>query len=500
MSSSTPDAEPTSLTRSTVRGVFWITAGRRARAPLSLLAVAILARLLTPADFGVVALGMIVVTLSNVLVDGSFGMILIQRKSINPALIGASLALAGGLAIIFTAAVILSSPLIEQQFDFPRLDEVLLVAALVLPVTAVTMVTTALLQRNFRFATLTAIQLVSQIAYTIVGVGLAFAGAGMWALVWAQVTSFVFEALAGAFAVRKQYRLSISYPALREVFGFGGMFTISKLLNWSANNADKIVVGRFFGPAELGFFTRASLLMKTARDLSGAGPIRVLFSSFAKIQHDVVRMRNAYLRALSITLIVSGLVSAFMIVNAKLVVDILLGPQWLPTVPLVQILFCAFLAKSAYVAAEAVPLALGLGGQSALRQGAQLLLVVLGATIGAQFGMVGAAIGVATAYWLFYFLCLLLVQRLIHPSWRDLLKVHLKGILVSVGPLLVALGGRWLIPAENLWSELVPAALFVLIAAAILLWAPASLITEDLVRARGHVWERVRPHLQRLGI
>lgn len=485
-----------SLTRSTVQGVFWITAGRLARAPLSLIAVAVLARLLTPSDFGVVTLGMITVTVSNVLVDGSFGMVLIQRKKIDAALIGASLALSSALAILLSIIIIATAPYVQQQFEFPKLEEVLLVAGAVLPVTAVTMVTSALLQRSFRFATLTFIQLASQVAYTAVGVGLAFAGAGMWALVWAQVTSFVFEALAGFLAVRKQYRLAISSAAVRDVFTFGGMFTVSKLLNWAANNADRIIVGRMFGAADLGFYTRAALLMKTAKDASGAGPTRVLFSSFAKLQHDHPRMSRAYLRALSVTVVISGLVTTFVMVNSRLIVDILLGQQWLSTVLLLQILFSAFVARSAYAVAEAVPLALGLSGQSAFRQAAQLILVIIGAALGSRYGMVGATIGVTAAYWLFYFLCLLLVQRLIQPGWFEIFRVHAKGVFASLIPAIPALAVQFAVPEDNLLLQFIPAIVFGLGAAGLLAFGPASLITDDIVKARNHVLTRILPRLR----
>lgn len=484
-----------SLTRSTVHGVLWITAGRVAKTPVSLLALAILARLLTPSDFGVVAVGMIIVTLSNVLVDGSFGMVLIQRKSIDAAVIGASLALSSGLAVLFSAAIVVSAPFVEQEFDFPQLSEVLLFLGAILPITAITTVTTALLQRSFRFGALTVIQLLSQLAYTIVGITLALAGMGLWSLVWAQITSFIVEALMGLMAVRTQYRLAISTSAVREVFGFGGMFTVSRLLNWASNNVDRVIIGRLFGAAELGFYTRATMLMKTARQLTGTGPIRVLFSSFAKIQDNPARMRKGYLRALSITLLLAALVATFVIVNAEVIIRIVLGPQWLSAVPLVQILFFAFLARSAYVVAEAVPLALGLSGQSALRHGAQLVLVVAGAALGAQFGITGAVVGVASAYWLFYLLVLLLVQRLLQPGWLNLLRLHVNAILVTLVPVVAALATRWSLPGDDFLLQVVPAVTFAVTALIVLTVAPKSLIGEDLVAARNKLRERLSRQL-----
>lgn len=484
-----------SLTRSTVHGVFWITATRVIKVPLNLITVAVLARLLTPADFGIVAIGMLVKTLSDVLVDGSFGMVLIQRRTINAKLIGASLALSVILAALFAGVIVLGAPFIQREFDFPQLGEVLIVMAAVLPITAITTITTALLQRSFKFAALTVNALVSQLGYTAVAISLALAGYGLWSLVFAQLAAFVIEATMGFLAVGRSYQVGFSTSAFRDVLGSGGMFTLSKLLNWAASSVDRIVIGRFLGAAELGFYTRAASLMKTARQLTGTGPIRVLFSSFSKIQHDEARMRNGYLRALSVSMIVAALVSTFAIVNAEILVRLLLGPRWLPTVPLIQILFSAYLARSGYIVAEAIPLALGLGGQSALRQGAQLVLILLGAGIGAQFGAVGAAIGIAAAFWLFYLLCLLLVRRLLHVDWLETLRVHGNAILVAMPPAVAALATRWLLSADNLLLQMLPAVVFGVVTAIVLVLAPAKLIGGDLVRARTHVWERISPRV-----
>lgn len=488
---------PSSLTRSTIHGVFWLTAGRFLKAPVSVLTVAVLARLLTPADFGVVAIAMLVVSLSNVIIDGSFGMVLIQRRDIDPPLIGASLLLSAALAVLFAAGVMMGAPLLEREFDFPHVADVLIVLGAILPITAVTTITTALLQRTYQFSTLALNGLVAQVALAAVAVGMAFAGMGLWSLVWAQVVSFIVEAGLGFLAIRSRFEVRLSRAATREVLSSGGMFTISKLLNWAANSVDRLAIGRLLGAAELGFYSRANSLLLSLRQLTAAGPNRVLFSTFAKIQHDRERMQRAYLRALSLSLIAAGLVSAFVVLNAELIVMILLGPQWMPTVPLMQILFAAFVARSGYVVAEAIPLALGLGRQSALRQGAQLVLILLGASVGARFGLVGAVTGIAIAYWIFYAVCLLLVQRVIHPPWLDLARVHLHSLLVALPPVAVAVATSWLLPSGPLMSQALQAFAFSVAALFVLAFAPQSLIGGDLVAARDNVWQIISRQLPR---
>lgn len=487
--------EHRSLTGRAIQGIFWITAARFLKLPLNLLAIAVLSRLLSPTDFGVLAIGTVIVTLSNVLVDGSFGLVLIQRRQLTADFIGASLLLSLALAVLLAIGVVIGAPFIESQLDFAHLGNVLVVLAATLPINAITSVTTALMQRAFQFRRLTINAIVSQTAYTFVAIAMAASGSGLWSLVWAQFAQFVADALLSCLAVRTRYRVSFSIVALKETWLYGGMFTISKVLNWGANNVDNVMIGRFVGATALGFYSRAYTLMATARQISGTGPIRVLFSSFAKMQHDPERMARAYLRSLSVALIAATLVSAFVVLNSEIIVRIILGPKWLPTVLVLQIMFSAFVARTGYIVAEAIPLALGLSGQTALRQGAQLILVMTGAAVGAQFGLVPAVIGITTAYWIFYFLCLLLVQRLIPVSWAQVLRLHLKGMLVALIPGVPALAIRVALSGENLLLQMVPPLAFTCVTAIVLACGPASLIGVDIVRARKRFYEDILPRI-----
>jgi PST family polysaccharide transporter len=480
-----PSSTPGSLTRTTVTGILWITGGRLVKTPVNLIVIAILARLLTPADFGVVAIAYTVSGLATLLVDGSFGMVLVQRREISSGVIGASLLLSCLLGAAFGGVIVAASAPLEQFFEFPELRDVLRVLGLALPVSAVAAVWMALLQRASRFGVLTINSAVAQISYGIAAVLMALGGMGMWSLVWAQVIGSSIEAFLAFLAGRRGYAVSLDREALRDVLRSGGMFTLSKFFNWGAGNVDRVVIGRLLDAAALGFYSRASTLMATAQQLIGTGAVRVLFSTFSRMQHDRERLLKAFDRALSTAIIGSTLISAFMILFADIIVHILLGDQWTAAVPLIQALFAAFVCRSGYVVAEAVPLALGLGKASAFRQAAQFVLVIAGAAIGARFGVVGATIGVAAAYWLFYLLCLALVQRLLAASFGRLLRIHLNGLLLAAFPVLAGMAARSLLaPADHLALQLLPPAIFGLVAALTLSLAPRSLLSEDIARMR----------------
>lgn len=497
--SSETEQQHGSLARATVRGVLWLTAGRFLKAPTNLIALAILARLLTPEDFGVVAIALVVVGLANVLVDGTFGMVLVQRPKIDPPLIGASLALSAALGIIFGVTLVVSAPVIQDFFNFPDLASVLCTMALVLPISASMAVTTGLLQRASRFGALTINSFIAQLIYAVMAVLLAFAGFGLWSLVWAQVAQACVEALLGYRAVRPHYAIGFSTAAVADALRSGGMFTVTKLFNWASGTIDRIVVGRLLGPASLGLYSRASSMMSTVNQLVGTGTARVLFSTFAKMQDDRDRMRGAFDRALATSVVGATLAAAFVIIFAELIVHILLGPKWVAATPLLQALFAAFIARSGYMVAEAVPLALGLGRASAVRQGAHFFLVMAGAWIGSLFGQVGAAIGIAIAYWLFYLLSLLLVRQLLSLRASRLLQIHLNGLIVAALPVLVTLSLSVVLqPAADLLLKMALAVVFGIVSALVVSFGPDWLLSQDIVRMRGHLAEFTRNRLRLL--
>jgi PST family polysaccharide transporter len=478
-----------SLSRATLRGAMWITVGRFLKAPTNLIVVAVLARLLTPADFGVVGMGLIVVSLANLLVDGTFGMVLVQRPKVDPPLIGASLLLSAALGAVFGVTLIAAGPIIQAYFEFPQLSAVLRTMAMVLPTSAAMAVTTGLLQRASRFRVLMINSWIAQIIYGLVAVVLAVMGLGLWSLVWGQVVSACLEAFLGYLAVRSGYRVGLSRRAVRDAFRTGGMFTISKLFNWAAGNVDNIVIGRLLGAAPLGLYSRANTLMNTVNQLVGTGSARVLFSTFAKMQHDLERMRRAFERALSTSLVGSTLASAFIIMFADLIVRVLLGPKWLAAVPILQVLFAAFITRSGYLVAEAVPLALGLGRASAFRQAVQFLLIIAGAVTGSRFGLLGAAIGIASAYWIFYLLCLLLVHQLLGVGILQLVKLHLRVLPAVAMPVAVTAAVRFALPASpGLAAEAALTILFCSVSALVISFAPAALLSYDIVRLRQHAF------------
>jgi PST family polysaccharide transporter len=284
----------------------------------------------------------------------------------------------------------------------------------------------------------------------------------------------------------------LSTARLREAFNSARVYSVWSLFLWSGNNIDRLVVAKLSTVVELGLYVRAMNVLHMAHGLTGTGSFRVLFSTFSRMQDDLPRLRAAVQRALTAGLTISGLVAAFAVVFADLLAWIILGPQWVGAIPILQIIFLSLIASSGYHFAEAVPASLGLARANAVRQALRTLLIGICAWIGAQYGIVGAAVGVAAAFWIFYVLILIYVARLISLPLATALRINVIPLIIAVVPAGAAFMVRQ-IPSGPQWLlDLAAVGLFGVLAFAFLALAPASIIGEDAVRLRDKLLSIVR--------
>ncbi|MDT9598010.1 oligosaccharide flippase family protein [Sphingosinicella rhizophila] len=229
------------MTKRTISGVVWQTGGRLVQAMIGLLVVAILARLLTPAEFGVVAAAIAVVNLGIALNDGTFGLSLIQRKRIGARQVTASFVLAFWLGVLLALIVSLVSPWVAAALQLPTLQAVLVVASFLLPMGALASVETALLQRAGEFRQISTISMASQILGGLISITLAIGGYGPWALIWGQLAAAAFNAAPISLLATRHRDWKISRTALAVVGHSSGIFTLYKLLSWGSGNAGRLV-------------------------------------------------------------------------------------------------------------------------------------------------------------------------------------------------------------------------------------------------------------------
>jgi len=418
--------DTTSMVGHVVRGILWMGSSTFVIYAIRMVNLMVLARLLTPQDFGIMATATVVINLVSLLQHLGIGPALVQRTDLKPIHIRVGFTLSLFFSGLITTAVWAAAPVIAHFFHLENLVAILRVLALTFLLTGLSIVARALLQREMRFRALAAIGALSHaVGYVGVGIPLAALGLGVWALVGAYLTEVLVSSGSALLLKRHDFRPTINWPTARELFSFGGSYTIARIANYVGTQVDKIIVARELGHHDLGIYSRAYYFVGLVCTLTEATVGRVLFAAMAQIQNEQERLAWAFLRTISLISAVLCPVVAVSIISAPELVDVLLGSQWGEVVkPFRMLAFGMFLGSlldmSHYL--------LMARGTTYLLVGTQVLyacLVIVGAWIGRLWDVSGIAFGVVLAMAVSALLTFALSLRLTGVAWYVAFKVFL---------------------------------------------------------------------------
>ncbi|HJW11930.1 MAG TPA: lipopolysaccharide biosynthesis protein, partial [Albitalea sp.] len=306
----------------------WIAVSQAGRVATQLIAVAVLARLLAPADFGLMAMAATVTTLASMLRDMGTGAAVIQKERLDDATVTAVFwfNLCMGLAI--AAAIALGSPLIAAAFRHDTLVPVLCALALVFPLTSSTTAHQALLERSSSFRLLARIEISSGTAGLAVAVLAAALGAGVYSLVLQSITAALLSSVQLWLASRWRPHGRPLWSGLRGIAGFSGNLAGFNFINYFARNADSMIIGRFLGAAALGAYAVAYRLMLFPLQNLSFIATRALLPVMSRQQNDPAAMAGLYLRCLSVIATLAAPLMAGAFVLREPLIHLLAGPGW----------------------------------------------------------------------------------------------------------------------------------------------------------------------------
>jgi O-antigen/teichoic acid export membrane protein len=286
-----------------------------------------LGRLLTPQDFGLVAMVTAVTGFLGLFGDMGLGTATIQRDDVTHAQVSALFWVNTGVGTLFMAATVVIAPILERFYGEPRLFSVAIVTGLAFPLGGLAVQHQALLRRQMRFTALAMIDTASLTVGVTVAITSASLGASYWALVYLSLgmglTTVLAVWSACGWRPGPPRREKIS-----ELLSFGGHLTVVEILMYFGRNVDSILIGRFYGAEPLGQYSRAySLLMVPFQQI--AGPlVAVAIPVLSRLRNEPARFRKALLSLQQVIALTMIPLSTFMIGTADWLVRIALGPQW----------------------------------------------------------------------------------------------------------------------------------------------------------------------------
>ncbi|MEW6513529.1 MAG: MOP flippase family protein [Pseudomonadota bacterium] len=433
-----PENKP-KLEVTAVRGVLWSGGGQAIKQILQIVTSITLARLLAPQDFGLMGMTMVFISVAQLFADFGIGAAIIQSQTKSRIVLSSSfwanLAIAATLALI----IALCAPAIAAFYNNPELTPLIAVAALTMVLAGISVVPLSILGRDMRFADLTKSQVAGTLCGSTAAIALAWSGFGVWSLVAQPIVgSSVVLAM-----VMKQVgwlpSLEFSLSSITQHMRFGGGVLGANLITYVQRNTDSLLIGKYLGSGPLGYYQMAYQLMLFPLQQVSSVMVRVLFPTLSQLQHDLPRLRSAYLKAISAIALITFPMMMGLFAVAEDFIIVVLGEKWLPMLPVLQILAWVGMMQSVATTVGTIYLSVG-----AIRKAFLLSLgttpLLVGALIaGLPWGIQGVAISYALISFSIFYLTLFLAFRLISLSMLDFHRAIWRPLICSIIMLVIVM-------------------------------------------------------------
>jgi O-antigen/teichoic acid export membrane protein len=402
---------PVDLGAAVRTGIKWKVATQVLGEGTRVLVTFILARLLTPSDYGVAGIAIVCTTFTHIFVDPGLGTALVQRRSIDETDRSTVFWTTAAVGLLFTGGGIAASGLVADAFGVSEVRKLFMVLSLTFVLNALSVPQMALLNRALAYRSLEVREMIATLTGAIVAVACAFAGFGPWAIV---MNFFVFSLVSTALVWRLSSwrpRFLFGRDSFRDLGSFGMKLFWSRILMWGNFNADNVLVGKFLGSSALGAYSLAYNVMFMPMTRIGIPATQVLSPAYARLQEEPDRLEEAWLTAKRILSAILVPCFTLMLVVAPDLVHVAFGEKWDPAIAPLQLLCVAGAAHALVAMDQSVLQAIGKGG-TLVRLNILLALVTLASfACGLPFGVSGVAGAYAIARWLLAPIDLLITAR-----------------------------------------------------------------------------------------
>lgn len=325
------------------KGVIWSAIERFSTQGIQFLFSIILARLLSPEDYGIIAMPLIFLTVAQVFIDSGFANALIRKPDLNENDLSTALFFNVGVGILCYIVLFIASPYIADFYNTPILSDILKVTSLSVLFTPLCTVQQAILTKSLNFKLQARVSVISAIVGGVVGVYMAYNGYGVWSLAVSQALTALMRVIL-LWTWTKWYpncgwsRCSFSY-----LWNYGSKLLFAGLIDTVYQNVYPLIIGKFYSAASLGYYTRAQQFAHLPT-VNVYGIIRrVTFPLLSEIQNDRDRLVKVFLRILRISVFIMFPLMCFLAGSAKPIIIILLSEKWVDAIIFLQLLSFAMM-------------------------------------------------------------------------------------------------------------------------------------------------------------
>lgn len=321
-----------------ISGAVWTGAERVVRQVVQFVFGIILARLIGPSDYGIVGLVSIFIVIANTFVDSGMGLALIQQQERTENDFSTVFLFNLIVSVIFYFILFFSSPFIASFYNIQSLELILRVLAVTLVINALSAIGNTRMTIDLRFKELSIISIVSTLVTGFVGLLFAYSGFGVWALVFQTLASSVVNVVLVYYYTRWRPTAGFSKQSFKKLFGFGSKVLGTSLIFTVYSQAYTLVIGKAFSPTQVGYYNRGNqysmLPQQTISDLVN----KLLFPVLSRFQDDIPQLLKVYKKMTGVSIYLLYPMLIGLAVMAGPLVELMIGEEWLPCAPFIQIL------------------------------------------------------------------------------------------------------------------------------------------------------------------
>lgn len=424
------------LKQKAASGMVWTALQKYSTMFIHFISGIILARLLTPFDYGCIGMLSIFMVIADAFIGGGFGSALIQKK--RPTQVDYSTIFWWnlGMAALMYAILFICAPAISRFYDTPILCAVLRVQGLVLFIHAFNIIQRNQLKKKLNFKLLSIVTITTSIISLGITIFMAYKGFGVWALVTQNLMVSAIPSLVFWFYVKWRPQRVFSWQSFKELFSFGVYMFLTHLINNLGQKIQGLLIGKVYSPSTMGYYAKAEGTEKLASQTVSGVMTQVTYPLYAEVQDNKVVLSNMIKRLTMTLAYVTFPLMFILLLCAKPIFVLLYSDRWVQSVPYFQVLCFAGLAgclQSVNLQAiSAIGKSKTMFVWTLLKRAVGIGAVVLGLIF---FGMKGLLVGVIINYWFSYFVNISLVSKHVgYKFWRqigDLLPVAIVSFIAA---------------------------------------------------------------------
>lgn len=327
-----------SLTQQTISGLIWKFAERIGAQLVSTLVSIILARLLMPEDYGLIAIITIFISLCDVFISNGFGNALIQKKDADEVDFSSVFYASVTLSLILYIVLFFCAPYVAQFYENNLITTILRVMGLRLPVAAVYSVQQAYVSRKMQFRRFFIATLIGTVASGVVGISMAYTGFGVWALVGQNMTNVLINMIVLVIVVRWMPKLIFSWSRLKELFSYGWKLLLAGLIDTGYNQARSFIIGKLYSSEDLAYYDQGNRFPALIAVNINSSMSSVLLSAMSKRKEDREKIKQATRKSIRISAYLLMPLMVGLACIAEQFVHVILTDKWLPSISYIQLM------------------------------------------------------------------------------------------------------------------------------------------------------------------